>query len=132
MRRAPSSQTVKGSALIGAGPASLTVARDLAPLGYEIDLFDDLRKGGGFMLSQIPAFRLPERVLDEEVNYILDLGIKTHFNHYVESLKWVLDQDYDAVLSAPEHREVETKDPRPRRRRRKYTHWNQLARQRCV
>ena len=96
-------------ALIGAGPASLTVARDLAPLGYEIDLFDDLKKGGGFMLSQIPAFRLPETVLDEEVNYILDMGIKTHFNHYVESLKWVLDQDYDAVFvgtGAPRGREL--------------------------
>jgi NADPH-dependent glutamate synthase beta subunit-like oxidoreductase len=66
-------------ALIGAGPASLTVARDLAPLGYEVDLFDDLKKGGGFMLSQIPGVSVALRtVLDEEVNYILDMGIKTH------------------------------------------------------
>ena len=109
MPRGPFKPNGKRVALIGAGPASLTVARDLAPLGYEIDLFDDLRKGGGFMLSQIPAFRLPERVLDEEVNYILDLGIKTHFNHYVESLKWVLDQGYDAVFvgtGAPRGREL--------------------------
>ena len=61
------------------------------------------------MLSQIPAFRLPETVLDEEVNYILDMGIKTHFNHYVESLKWVLEQEYDAVFvgtGAPRGREL--------------------------
>jgi formate dehydrogenase beta subunit len=109
MPQAPFKPNGKRVALIGAGPASLTVARDLAPLGYEIDLFDDLKKGGGFMLSQIPAFRLPETVLDEEVNYILDLGIKTHFNHYVESLKWVLDKDYDAVFvgtGAPRGREL--------------------------
>jgi len=109
MPKGPFPANGKRIALIGAGPASLTVARDLAPLGYEIDLYDDLKKGGGFMLSQIPAFRLPETVLDEEVNYILDLGIKTHFNHYVESLKWVLDQGYDAVFvgtGAPRGREL--------------------------
>ena len=109
MPQAPFKPNGKRVAFIGAGPASLTVARDLAPLGYDIDLFDDLKKGGGFMLSQIPAFRLPETVLDEEVNYILDMGIKTHFNHYVESLKWVLEQDYDAVFvgtGAPRGREL--------------------------
>jgi NADPH-dependent glutamate synthase beta subunit-like oxidoreductase len=85
------------------------VARDLAPLGYEIHLFDEQFKGGGFMLSQIPAFRLPETVLDEEVNYILDMGIHTHFKHYVDSLKGVLEQDYDAVFvgtGAPRGREL--------------------------
>jgi NADPH-dependent glutamate synthase beta subunit-like oxidoreductase len=109
MPKGPFKPNGKRVALIGAGPASLTVARDLAPLGYEIDLFDDLRKGGGFMLSQIPAFRLPESVLDEEVNYILDLGIHSHFNHYVESLKGVLDQNYDAVFvgtGAPRGKEL--------------------------
>jgi formate dehydrogenase (NADP+) beta subunit len=86
-------------ALIGAGPASLTVARDLAPLGYEIHLYDEQKKGGGFMVTQIPAFRLPETVLDEEVNYILDLdGIHTFFNTYVESLREILEKDYDAVF----------------------------------
>jgi formate dehydrogenase (NADP+) beta subunit len=109
MPKGPFKSNGKRIALIGAGPASLTVARDLAPLGYEIDLYDELKKGGGFMLSQIPAFRLPETVLDEEVNYILDLGIKTHFNHYVESLKRVLNQGYDAVFvgtGAPRGREL--------------------------
>ncbi len=96
-------------ALIGAGPASLTVARDLAPLGYEIHLFDEQIKGGGFMLSQIPSFRLPIQVLDEEVDYILRLGIHTHFKHYVSSLKEVLEQDYDAVFvgtGAPRGRDL--------------------------
>jgi len=109
MPQAPFKPNGKKVALIGAGPASLTVARDLAPLGYEIHLFDEQFKGGGFMLSQIPAFRLPEGVLDEEVNYILDLGIHTHFKHYVTSLKEVLEQDYDAVFvgtGAPRGREL--------------------------
>lgn len=109
MPQGPFAPNGKKVALIGAGPASLTVARDLAPLGYEIHLFDEQYKGGGFMLSQIPAFRLPETVLDEEVNYILDLGIHTHFKHYVDSLKGVLEQDYDAVFvgtGAPRGREL--------------------------
>jgi formate dehydrogenase beta subunit len=99
----------KKVALLGAGPASLTVARDLAPLGYEIDLYDEQFAGGGFMRSQIPSFRLPEEVLNEEVDYILDLGITTHFNCYVDSLKSVLDKDYDAVFigtGAPRGRDL--------------------------
>ena len=64
----PDQKNGKRVALIGGGPASLTVARDLAPLGYEIDLYDDQQKGGGMMRSQIPSFRLPAEVLDEEVN----------------------------------------------------------------
>lgn len=98
MPQAPFKPNGKKVALIGAGPASLTVARDLAPLGYELHLYDEQKKGGGFMVSQIPSFRLPETVLDEEVNYILDMGIHTHFNQYVESLKEILEQDYDAVF----------------------------------
>jgi len=88
----------KRIALIGGGPASLTVARDLAPLGYEIHLYDEQIAGGGMMRSQIPAFRLPEEVLSEEVNYILNMGIHTHFQTYVSSLKEVLDRAYDAVF----------------------------------
>ena len=109
MPRGPFAPNGKTIALIGAGPASLTVARDLAPLGYEIYLFDEQYKGGGFMLSQIPSFRLPETVLDEEVNYILDLGIHTHFKQYVSSLKEVLEQDYDAIFvgtGAPRGRDL--------------------------
>ena len=109
MPKGPFKPNGKKVALIGAGPASLTVARDLAPLGYEIHLFDEQYKGGGFMLSQIPAFRLPETVLDEEVDYILRLGIHTHFKHYVASLKEILELDYDAVFvgtGAPRGRDL--------------------------
>jgi len=99
MPTAPAISNGKKIALIGGGPASLTVARDLAPLGYEIDLYDDQKAGGGFMRSQIPSFRLPEEVLNEEVGYILDMGIKTHFNHHVHSLKNdILSAGYDAVF----------------------------------
>jgi NADPH-dependent glutamate synthase beta subunit-like oxidoreductase len=98
MPQGPFAPNGKKIALIGAGPASLTVARDLAPLGYEIHLYDELSKGGGMMRSQIPSFRLPDEVLDEEVGYVLRLGIHTHFNHYVSSLRDVLAQDYDAVF----------------------------------
>lgn len=109
MPKGPFPSNGKKIALIGGGPASLTVARDLAPLGYEIHLFDEQIKGGGFMRSQIPSFRLPETVLDEEVDYILRLGIHTHFKHYVDSLKGVLEQDYDAVFvgtGAPRGRDL--------------------------
>lgn len=88
----------KKVALIGGGPASLTVARDLAPLGYEIHLYDDQKAGGGMMRSQIPAFRLPESVLDEEVGYVLRMGVHTRFETYVSSLREILARDYDAVF----------------------------------
>ena len=98
MPKIPKRKNGKRVALIGAGPASLTVARDLMPLGYEIDCYDDQSKGGGMMRSQIPVFRLPPSVLDEEVGYILDMGVKRHFNTRVDSLREVLDKDYDAVF----------------------------------
>lgn len=95
----PKKKNGKRIALVGAGPASLTVARDLMPLGYNIDLFDEQPAGGGFMRSQIPAFRLPESVLNEEVDTILHMGVVSHFKHYVDSLKALLEQgDYDAVF----------------------------------
>jgi len=106
----PEKKNGKKIALIGGGPASLTVARDLAPLGYEIHLYDEWDKGGGMMRTQIPAFRLPESVLDEEVSYILDMGIHTHFNTYVESMKEILEKDYDAIFvgtGAPKGRDLE-------------------------
>ena len=79
------------------------------PLGYEIDLYDDQEKGGGFMRSQLPSFRLPESVLATEVNYILDMGVTTHFNHRVESMKAMLAKDYDALFvgtGAPRGRDL--------------------------
>ncbi|MBL7933185.1 MAG: FAD-dependent oxidoreductase [Bacteroidia bacterium] len=98
MPKGPFKQNGKKIALVGAGPASLTVARDLTPFGYEVHLYDEQKSGGGFMRSQIPAFRLPEEVLNEEVNFILDLGVHTHFNTYVKSLKELLAKDYAAVF----------------------------------
>jgi len=99
----------KKIALIGGGPSALTVARDLAPLGYELHLYDAESKAGGFMRSQIPSFRLPESVLDEEVGYVMDMGITAHFNTYVDSLAEILGRDYDAVFvgsGAPRGRDL--------------------------
>ncbi len=110
MPQAPFPSNGKKVALIGGGPASLTAARDLAPLGYELHLYDEWGKGGGMMRTQIPAFRLPEAVLDEEVNFVLDMGIHTHFNTFVDSMKEILDKDYDAVFvgtGAPKGRSLE-------------------------
>lgn len=106
----PKKKNGKCIALVGGGPASLTVARDLMPLGYSIDLYDEQPAGGGFMRSQIPAFRLPESVLNEEVGFILNMGVVTHFNHYVDSLKALLEKDYDAVFvgsGAPQGRDLD-------------------------
>jgi len=105
----PSEMNGKRIALIGGGPASLTVARDLAPLGYEIHLYDEHAAGGGMMRSQIPSFRLPDDVLNEEVGYILDMGIHTHFNTYVSSMNEILEKGYDAVFvgtGAPRGRDL--------------------------
>ncbi len=105
----PKKKNGKKIALLGGGPAALTVARDLLPLGYEVDLYDDQGKAGGFMRSQIPSFRLPETVLNEEVNYILDMGVITHFNCYVASLKEIIAKDYDAIFvgtGAPRGRDL--------------------------
>ncbi len=88
----PTKKNGKKIALIGGGPASLTVARDLLPLGYEIDLYDDQSKAGGFIRTQVPSFRLPEKVLNEEVDRILNLGVTSHFNHYVDDLKTIIDK----------------------------------------
>ena len=105
----PQNKNGKKIALIGAGPASLTVARDLMPLGYDIHLYDEQHKAGGFMRSQIPSFRLPEQVLDEELGYVLDMGVMTHFNHRVDSMKEMLAKDYDAIFvgtGAPRGRDL--------------------------
>jgi formate dehydrogenase (NADP+) beta subunit len=95
----PEVKNGKRVALIGGGPASLTVARDLAPQGYEIHVFDEQPKGGGMMRSQIPSFRLPATVLDEEVDQILNLGIHSHFNKRIDSLKELINSNqYDAIF----------------------------------
>jgi len=100
----------KRVALIGAGPASLTVARDLLPLGYTVVLYDADPFAGGMMRTQIPKFRLPEKVLDDECNYILALEPETRFGQRIESLKALLAEDYDAIFvgsGAPRGRELE-------------------------
>lgn len=96
----PKIKNGKKIAIIGAGPAGLTVARDLAPLGYELHVYDDQNKGGGMMRSQIPSFRLPNSVLDQEVDVILNMDVIKHFNQYVTSLKEILNEGYDAVFVA--------------------------------
>ena len=106
----PKKKNGKRIALIGAGPASLTVARDLLPLGYEIVLFEQERLGGGMMRSQIPAFRLPVEVLDEEVNLVLGMGVECRFGQRIDSLKAVLDEGFDAVFigtGAPRGRDLD-------------------------
>ncbi len=82
----------KRIACVGAGPASLTVARDLVPLGYQVTIFDGDDKAGGFMRTQVPRFRLPESVIDEECNYILNLGVKFRGGDRIDSMRELLDQ----------------------------------------
>lgn len=105
------SKNGKRIAMIGAGPASLTVANDLLPLGYEITLFERGPRAGGLMRINIPAFRLPEEVLDEETNSILDMGVDVRFNSSVDSLRELVDNGgYDAIFvgsGAPKGKELD-------------------------
>ena len=97
-------------ALLGAGPASLTVARDLLPLGYEVMMLDGDRRAGGMIRSQIPRFRLPELVIDEEVGYILDMGVTLRLGQRVDSLRTLLTAGYDAIFvgtGAPRGRDLD-------------------------
>src|SRR5258706_7466782 len=99
----------KKIACVGAGPASLTVARDLAPLGYEVTVFDQDPKAGGMIWSQIPRFRLPEEIIDEEVGYILNLGV-TFKQRKIESMKTLMKEGYDAIFvgsGAPRGRDLD-------------------------
>lgn len=94
----PKKKNGRHVALIGGGPASLTVARDLLPLGYEITLFEKDKKSGGAMRTQIPRFRLPGKVLEEELNYILDMGVNCRFGEEITSMKKLLDENFDAIF----------------------------------
>lgn len=96
--RAPAKANGKKVALIGAGCASLTVANDLRPLGYEVTIFEALDTTGGLMRTNIPQFRLPPDVLDEEIGYILDMGVDLRLNHRIDSLRELLEEGYDAVF----------------------------------
>jgi formate dehydrogenase beta subunit len=105
----PKQKNGKKIALIGAGCASLTVANDLMPLGYECTIFEAQAVAGGLMRYNIPSFRLPAEVLQEEIDYIVDMGVKVHYNHRVESMKALLQQGYDAIFvgtGAPRGKEL--------------------------
>ncbi len=107
---APAERNGKRVALIGAGCASLTVANDLAPLGYECVVLEQHDTAGGLMRTNIPAFRLPGEVLDEEIGYILDMGVELRFGTRVDSLGALLAEDYDAVFvgsGAPKGKELD-------------------------
>ncbi len=96
--KGPFPKNGKRVALIGGGPASLTVANDLLPLGYEVVCYEKQDRLGGLMLTNIPAFRLPARVLDDEIGFIVDMGLDVRLNTTVMSLKALLDEGYDAVF----------------------------------
>ncbi len=97
-------------ACVGAGPASLTVARDLVPLGYDVTVFDQDPRAGGMIRSQIPRFRLPEEVIDEETGYILDLGVDFRGGTRVDSMERLLSDGFDAIFvgsGAPRGRDLQ-------------------------
>ncbi|WP_292066544.1 FAD-dependent oxidoreductase [Brevundimonas sp. UBA7664] len=107
---APLNRIGKKIACIGAGPASMTVARDLAPLGYHVVVYDADAKSGGMIRSQIPRFRLPESVIDEEMGYITGLGLEMRLGERIDSLGALLKEDYDAVFvgtGAPRGRDLD-------------------------
>ncbi|HCK15973.1 TPA: glutamate synthase, partial [Candidatus Poribacteria bacterium] len=106
----PEKKNGKKIACIGAGCASFTVANDLLPLGYEIDIFESLHETGGLIRSNIPKFRLPPSVIDEEFDVIVEQGANLHLNHPIESMKDLLEQEYDAIFvgtGAPKGRELD-------------------------
>jgi len=107
---APKQKNGKKIALIGAGCASLTVANDLLPMGYEVVIFEKFDTTGGLMRTNIPTFRLPPKVLDEEINMIVDMGADLRLGHDISSMKDLLDKDFDAVFvgsGAPRGRNLE-------------------------
>jgi len=106
----PKKKNGKRIACVGAGPASLTVARDLAPHGYHVVVYDGEAKAGGMIRSQIPRFRLPEEVIDEEVGYVLGLGVEFRAGKRVDSMKALMAEGYDAIFvgsGAPRGRDLD-------------------------
>ncbi len=106
----PSNKNGRRIACVGAGPASLAVANDLLPLGYDIVMFEKLERAGGLMRTNIPSFRLPASVLDEEVDTILNLGVDVRFNSPVPSMRALLMEGYDAIFvgtGAPRGKELD-------------------------
>jgi NADPH-dependent glutamate synthase beta subunit-like oxidoreductase len=108
--KAPEQKNGKRIACIGAGPASLTVARDLVPLGYHVVVYDSDARAGGMIRTQIPRFRLPETVIDEEVGYVLDMGVEVRLGRRVDSMKSMIAEGYDAIFvgtGAPRGRDLD-------------------------
>ncbi|HEY0928374.1 MAG TPA: FAD-dependent oxidoreductase [Gemmatimonas sp.] len=108
--KAPATKNGKRVALVGAGPSALTVANDLLPLGYDITIFERNAQPGGLMRINIPSFRLPAQVLDDECGYIIDMGATMQYGTEVQSLKGLLDDGYDAVYvgtGAPKGKELD-------------------------
>ena len=108
--KAPEVKNGKRVALVGCGPSALTVANDLNPLGYECVIFEKLDRSGGLMRTNIPSFRLPAQVLDDEVNYILDAGVEVRYSAPVTSMKALLAEGFDAVFvgsGAPKGKELD-------------------------
>ena len=108
--RAPEVKNGKRVALVGAGPASLTVANDLTPLGYSCTIFEKSDRPGGLMRTNIPSFRLPATVLDEEIAYIVDMGVELRYSSPVTSLAGLLGEGFDAVFvgsGAPKGKELD-------------------------
>ena len=106
----PAQKNGRRIACIGAGPASLTVARDLVPLGYEVSVFDQEKLAGGMIRSQIPRFRLPVEVIDEEVGYVVDRGVVFYGGVRINSMKKLLEEGYDAIFvgtGAPRGRDLD-------------------------
>jgi len=108
--RAPEEGNGKRIALVGAGCASLTVCNDLVPMGYQCTVFEALDKPGGLMRTNIPSFRLPTQVLDEEIGYITRMGVDLRLNSPVPSMRALLDEGYDAIFigsGAPKGKDLE-------------------------
>jgi NADPH-dependent glutamate synthase beta subunit-like oxidoreductase len=109
--RAPQQKNGKRIACIGAGPASLTVANDLLPLGYEVTIFEQYKVAGGLMRTNIPAFRLPAKVLDEEIGYVIGMGAKIEFDTPIDSMRRLLESGrFDAIFvgtGAPRGKELD-------------------------
>ena len=106
----PEQKNGKRVACVGAGCASLTVANDLLPLGYDVVIFEQFNTTGGLMRTNIPAFRLPSPVLDDEINMILEMGVDLRLDHRVDSMQALLKEDFDAVFvgtGAPRGKELE-------------------------
>jgi NADPH-dependent glutamate synthase beta subunit-like oxidoreductase/ferredoxin len=118
LRKDVSSRLPKGAlrrngkrvATVGCGPASLTVANDLLPLGYEVTIFERAEAAGGLMRSSIPAFRLPADVLDTETSAVLSMGADVRYGVEVTSMAALLEEGYDAVFvgsGAPKGNDLE-------------------------